>query len=587
MSIFTNDSFTGTAGTLLENHTGETGATWTRNSAFASGSAAITAAGRLRGNIAANSIYYESATPASADYDVEADLYLASTAASCGILGRASTSAATYYLLDYESSGNWNLYTVVNGTTSNQHSFSQTLTVGQTYHIRLSMRGSLISCYVNGSLIIQITDTNISTAGRASVFFSAADTDSTGSHLDNFTGSIPATVGVTDPNVFFSPCNWRSDGAGPMLANNINTSSTYAQTNNPGAYLKFSLTAASAGVATLLLDTTPLNGITAANCPTLAISVDGAAFTTPLLAYATGTTRLLLAGNLSAGAHTVAIFFRSVTLSSSLAMGDRWNTPASAVKITGLELDGKGSATAAQTLHAKRMLVFGDSITEGADAVGSNNANADQDATQTYAQLLAVGLDAEVGVIGFSSQGWTVAGYGNVPKFYDTATPSNSTFDKYWAATSRVSSGTFAPALDFLVVIHGTNDAAQGASDAAVTSAVSAWLPAVRADAPSANIFVVIPFDGGKRAAIVSGVAAIIDPKLHLIDLGTAIQPTLAAGGAYTNDALHPNVRGHAVFASMLINQIRQALNPAGPFVASTGEFLGSSVELTDGGFAV
>lgn len=587
MSIFTNDSFTGTAGTLLENHTGETGAIWTRNAAFGTGSAALTAAGRVRGNAAVNSVYYPSATPASADYDVEADLYVASITASCGILGRASATAATYYLLDYESGGTWNLYTVVNGATSNQHSFSQTLTVGQTYHIRLSMRGSLITCYVNGAQILQITDTNITAAGNSSLFFSAANTDSTGFHLDNFTGSLPATVAVTDPNVFFSPCNWRSDGAGPMLANNINTSSTYAQTTNPGAYLKFSLTAASSGVATLLLDTTPLNGIAAANCPTLAVSVDGTAFTTPLLAYATGTTRLLLAGNLSAGTHTFSIFFRSVTLNSSLAMGDRWNTPASAVKITGLELDGKGSATATQTLHGKRMIIFGDSITEGADAVGSNNANADQDATQTYAQLLAIGLDAEAGVIGFSAQGWTVAGYGNVPKFYDTAAPSNSTFDKYWSATSRLSSGTFEPALDYVVVLHGTNDAAQGATDAAVTSAVSAWLPAVRADAPSANIFVVIPFDGGKRAAIVSAVAATIDPRLHLIDLGTTIQPTLSSGGAYTNDALHPNVRGHAVFASMLINQIRQALNPAGSFIASTGEFAGSSAELTEGGFTI
>lgn len=587
MSIFTNDSFTGTTGTLLENHTGETGATWTRNSAFGTGSAAITAAGRLRGNVAANSVYYESATPASADYDVEADLYVASVASSCGLLGRASTSAATYYLLDYESGGSWNLYTVVNGTTSNQHSFSQTLTVGQTSHIRLSMRGSLISCYVNGTLIIQITDTNIVAAGRASVFFSGADTDSTGFHLDNFTGSIPATISVTDQNVFFSPCNWRSDGAGPMLANNVNTSSTFAQTSNPGAYVKFSLNAASSGVATLLLDTSPLNGITAANCPTLAISMDGAAFTTPLLAYATGTTRLLLAGNLAAGTHTVVIFFRSVTLNSSLAMGDRWTTPASTVKITGLELDGKGSATAAQALHAKRMIVLGDSITEGADAVGSNNANADQDATQTYAQLLAIGLDAEVGVIGFSAQGWTVAGYGNVPKFYDTGTPGNSTFDKYSAGVSRLSSGTFAPPLDYVVVVHGTNDAAQGATDAAVTSAVSAWFPAVRADAPAARIFVVIPFDGSKRAAIAAGFSAIIDARANLIDLGTTIQSTLAAGGAYTNDALHPNIRGHAVFASMLVNQMRQALNPAGPFVASTGDFTGSSTELTDGGFAV
>lgn len=586
MPIITNDTFTATAGTLLENHTGETGAVWTKNPAFSTGSAAITAANRVRGNSNNATVYYASGVPSSADYDVEADLYVASSAGNAGIIGRQSTSAGTYYLFAYIAGSGWTLYTLVNGANQNSTVFAQTLTIGQTYHLRLSMRGSQITCYVNGTQIIQITDTHVA-AGQPGLYFSEQDTDSTGLHLDNLAASTPATVAITDPNLFFSPYNWSSDGGGSMLASNVRASSTMAQTNTPGAYLKFNVSAASAGNVALLLDTSPLNGITAANCPTLAVSVDGQAFATPLLAYAAGTTRLQLAGSLAAGTHTFAIYFRSVTSNSSLAMGDRWNTPASVVKLTGIELDGKGSAAAAPTLRSKRMIVYGDSITEAVDAVGNSNANADQDSTQSYAQLIGAGLDAEVGIIGWSAQGWTVAGYGNVPRFYDTVTPANSTFDKYYAGTSRLIGGALVPPPDYVAVLHGRNDASQGAADASVTSAVSAWLPAMRSGAPAARIFVIIPFDGSKRSAITAGFNAAPDPHASLIDLGAAIQPSMSSGGLHTNDGIHPNARGHATFGAMLIKQMNAAIggSGAGTVNASTGSFVGSSVQLSTGGF--
>src|SRR5579884_327849 len=216
MAAFTTDTFTDTAGTLLENHTGETGATWTKNPSFGTGSAAISNANRLRGN-ATNGIYYSSGTPAAADYDVEADLVVQSATSATGIAGRMSVSAATYYLFDYESaSGQWKLYTVVNGATQNTTTFTQALTNGQTYHLRLALRGSQITCYVNGAQVIQITDTNITAAGKPGVYFGAATTDTTGYHLDNFNAAPTATVAVTDANVFFSPYNWYSDGGGSL-----------------------------------------------------------------------------------------------------------------------------------------------------------------------------------------------------------------------------------------------------------------------------------------------------------------------------------------------------------------------------------
>lgn len=588
MSQFVKDSFTDTAGTALSAHTGETGATWTAVPTF-SAAAVITSAGRVRGN-GTNALWEASGVPASADYDVEADVYVASLANQAGILGRCSTTAATYYLLYYDSGAAvWRLYVIVNGATAANFSFAQTLTVGQTYHLHLMMRGSQIMAFANGVQIFNVTDTNISAAGRAGVFFSAADTDTTGLHLDNFSGATAASNAVTDTNIYFSPYNWKSDGAGSMQSNNVNASSTYALTNNTGAYCKFTLNAVAQGSMTMLLDTTPMNGVTTGNCPTIDVTVDGKAFTTTLLVYATGTTRILLADNLSAGNHTFEIFFKSVDLNNSNSMGDRWtgSPPQAVVKITGFELDGKGSATAAQTVGAKKTIWYADSFAEGAAIVANGYINADNDATQTMPQLVAAGLNAEVGAIAFCAQGFGQAAYGNVPMLYNSTDASQS-WNKYYAGQSRLVGGLFTPVPDYIVVMEGTNCQNFGISDAVVTTAVQALISAWRTAAPSARIFVCIPPNGDKRSAITTGVTNAADGKTALIDLGTGPQTTLASGGLNTNDGIHPNARGHATFATMLLNAM-QAVLGGGPssFAASTGNFVGGEVQLTDGAFAV
>src|SRR5258708_40265540 len=131
--LFTTDTFTDTAGTLLENHTGETGAVWTRNPVLPTGSAAITADGRLRGNAAAT-IYFSSGVPASADYDVEADLGVASNANNAGLVGRQSAPAETYYLFDYAHGNMFRLYTLLNATNVNATAYALTLTARRTRH---------------------------------------------------------------------------------------------------------------------------------------------------------------------------------------------------------------------------------------------------------------------------------------------------------------------------------------------------------------------------------------------------------------------------------------------------------------------
>src|SRR5690242_14262483 len=71
---FIEDTFsTGSSGDNLNTHTGETGATWTKNPTVVGGSdMVLTDAGRVIPAGSTKGSYYASGTPASAEYDVQA-----------------------------------------------------------------------------------------------------------------------------------------------------------------------------------------------------------------------------------------------------------------------------------------------------------------------------------------------------------------------------------------------------------------------------------------------------------------------------------------------------------------------------------
>lgn len=197
------DTFTDTAGTLLENHTSDSGNTWTKNSAVSGGGMVITDANRVRGGSATAVIYVNDWVPASPDYEVSTDVYFASVNyAQTGIGGRTGTTAFTgYYALLVQ--GEIRLYR--GGNVAPLGSYAVSPTVGSTYALKLSMQGNDITVYWDGAPVIAVTVSGsniISTAGFASVYSQGAFTNSTGPHLDNFKADgdesplAPLTAGV-------------------------------------------------------------------------------------------------------------------------------------------------------------------------------------------------------------------------------------------------------------------------------------------------------------------------------------------------------------------------------------------------------
>lgn len=197
MGQFVTDSFTDVAGTLLISHTGEVGATWTKNVAASDGGnhAVISNEGRLYcDNTADVQAMYASGVPPTANYSVFATFFVKSVIdQSVGICGRMNTGSADYYSVIYTStSGTWSLAKVLSGSFSGIGSnWVQTIPTGQSVLAELRMIGTALSVYINGVLRISATDSSILTAGRASLRVgnssaSAAATNTTGAHLDNF-----------------------------------------------------------------------------------------------------------------------------------------------------------------------------------------------------------------------------------------------------------------------------------------------------------------------------------------------------------------------------------------------------------------
>ena len=194
MAQFASDAFTGTTGDLLTTYS----ANWTQHPNSAT--TAQIASGRVRvtaGGLA--SLYYHSGSPANADYSVLADIHELSdpTSADAGVVGRLSTSAATFYFARHAkfpspATDAWQLFKCVAGTfTQLGSNVTDAIATGTSAQVMLRMQGTSIALYKRGeaTATISVTDSAITAAGKAGLRIfgdSPSPTDTTLYHLDNF-----------------------------------------------------------------------------------------------------------------------------------------------------------------------------------------------------------------------------------------------------------------------------------------------------------------------------------------------------------------------------------------------------------------
>jgi len=174
-TIYIQDTFKAANGTLLVNHTSDSGTSWAI--LYGSSTTTIDASNDGVYSTTDSNMYNKGSIP-TADYMVQATILAGkySPADNLCITGRVNPGAGHRYAAIYNGAG-WGLYAIENEETqigipvggSTAASVPATLTPGQTYVIQLRMQGTAISMYVNGVLVLSATSSisDISAAGYA------------------------------------------------------------------------------------------------------------------------------------------------------------------------------------------------------------------------------------------------------------------------------------------------------------------------------------------------------------------------------------------------------------------------------------
>lgn len=345
------------------------------------------------------------------------------------------------------------------------------------------------------------------------------------------------TVPVTDPHIVYSPYNWTKSG------------STYAQSANPGAYLRLDFTGTRIGVN---VDVSPLTHAKtpSAQYPLVRFSVDGKPATTLQLTAAT--TSIACGNGLSPGSHTLLLQYVS-----GYVFLDFW-TPVNVLRVTGFTLE-PGATTEAGASSPRNALFLGDSITNGDDDVatfagGITNAVDTQDATLGYPVFVASAIGAEYGIVAYGGASWdhTAA---------DGHTPGLATFFPMLDSRhSRLVAGKLAPIPDDVFVNMGENSPPIGDD-------VPKFLTALRAACSAkTNIFVIVPFSGRARSALKSGLAAYLgaspmDSRTFLLDLGDNPYVMSRGPSMMSVDGQHPLASLHAILGAQLVQARAMTIN--------------------------
>lgn len=277
-----------------------------------------------------------------------------------------------------------------------------------------------------------------------------------------------------DANIVYSPYNWQ-------------VSAGVAKTINSGAYCRALIQS-----STLAL-TFDMTGMPA-ETPQIIYSVDGGPATIATMAASIS---LAIPAGIVWGKHLVEFTVKAVNGI------DRWNTNGQSVRFTGFTTDLGAVAHPIQQ-RALKGVAFGDSITDGArtrEPLAAKTFTQINDATLGWAYQAGQQLGAEIGVVGFSSQGWSNTGDGGSPTF------ANS-WNLLWAGQTR--SWTVAP--DFVVINHGTNGTATQAEIVTVLNAILAAVPT------TTRIIVMRPFSGAKAATIQGAVTDVANTRVTYLD---------------------------------------------------------------------
>lgn len=373
------------------------------------------------------------------------------------------------------------------------------------------------------------------------------------------------TLAVDSPAFVFSPGNWTGDAGRAGHA--------FRQTWNPGAYFRVTWqTGNPQPTAKLRLNTAMLPA--QLKPPLIAYNIDGVWRSKIPCAN-----EIIIQEITGAGRHELSVYLHQSQQS------DRWGSEGcsglNVLQVTGLELNADSTPVPAVPA-SKWALIVGDSITEG---VGATEL-------ACYSHLVGQALRTqgfEYGVSACGWSGWINKGDnppGDVPGYYVVANSRDGAGGQYDDAASRWNKidGNHHSLLDarghvsaygqtdqepsLILINYGTNDSLHKSNPSDTRASMVQCLGALRRSAPNARIVLLIPFGQYYAAELKQAVARHwqanpAERKLSLIDLGPGVAKALSTKNGLLG-GLHPNDRGHAIFAAEIIPQVMMLLG-SGP----------------------
>jgi lysophospholipase L1-like esterase len=256
---------------------------------------------------------------------------------------------------------------------------------------------------------------------------------------------------------------------------------------------------------------------------------------------------------------------------------ERWGAAGSSglnlLQVTGLEVDADSKPVPAIPA-SKWAMIVGDSITEG---IGATEL-------ACYSHLVGQALRTQgfeycVSACGWS--GWINKGDnppGDVPGYFVVANSRDGVGGQYDDVASRWNKidGNDHSLLDvrghisaygqtdqepsLIMINYGTNDSRHNSNPSDTRASMVQCLGALRQSAPNAHIVLLIPFGQYCATELKQAVQRHrqdhpTDHKVTIIDLGPDVAKTLSTTNGLLG-GVHPNDRGHAIFAAEIIPQV-------------------------------
>lgn len=193
--MFFQDLFTSALTSNLTGHTSDSGHSWAKHTGFSADITLDGVGGEMAGAGAGSGACYEaSASPASAEYDVQGTLHVYTRVGQNGLAGRIQAGADTMYLAYYDLT-NLILYKGVAGAFTNLGSYAVTLSAGNSYVILLQIRDAAKKIFLDGVERVSSADNAITGAGKLGIRALDAVTASTGMHFDDISGTDTVAAG--------------------------------------------------------------------------------------------------------------------------------------------------------------------------------------------------------------------------------------------------------------------------------------------------------------------------------------------------------------------------------------------------------